>query len=737
LINLHQESLTNQTIFLMETGMNRIKRVMTWVMLLSIFFFLMSSSDLIHAQSGHSVTVPDVSGKTEADARAAIEGAGLVYGGATEVLQRKVKQSEIGRVIGATYPTSAVVVEGELKPGTVVTVQIAGPPGVEVPNVIGKTEEAARTAIEGAGLVYGGATVGTDIPARPSDARRVRSIVVEGGNPDGYVRPGTTVSVVLLRSYAVQVPNVVGKTEADAKAAIEGAHLVYGGATIGPKRAHKLSDVGKAYAAVVGGGEADGEFVEPGTTVSVLLWAPITVKMPKVVGMTEEEARAAIEGAGLVYGGATEVLQKDVKPSQVGRVITATYPSSAVVVDGELKPGTVVTVQIAGPPGVEVPNVIGKTEEEARKAIEGAGLVYGGATVGTDIPARPSDARRVRSIVVEGGNPDGYVKPGTTVSVVLLRSYVVQVPSVVGMTEADAKAAIEQAHLVYGGSTVGTRRAPTAAESNRVYAAVVGGGFADEEYVEPGTTVSVVLWKPYGDEDRCQEIDASLTAAKDINTFRALVTEAQAENCDFYQKAYNYLLQWEQREERCNQIDASLVAASQAKDLNTFRVLVEQARIDNCNCYQGANDYLQRWDRCANIKSDLIAASQAQNINQFRALVEQARIDNCDSYQSASNYLRNWEQQIQRSATQPVFQPPVQPQPQPPAQPQPQPPQQTHPAGSPCRRVCVQEEVIWLNVSDGRHSLCAGGVPRSPGPGLPPPKCERRVRCIKWETICR
>jgi hypothetical protein len=71
---------------------------------------------------------------------------------------------------------------------------------------------------------------------------------------------------------------------------------------------------------------------------------------------------------------------------------------------------------------------------------------------------------------------------------------------------------------------------------------------------------------------------------------------------------------------------------------------------------------------------------------------------------------------------------------------QPQPPQQTRPptptGPPPCQKVCVQEQVVWLNVTDGRHSLCAGGVARPPGPGLPPPKCERSVRCIKWETRC-
>ena len=54
-----------------------------------------------------------------------------------------------------------------------------------------------------------------------------------------------------------------------------------------------------------------------------------------------------------------------------------------------------------------------------------------------------------------------------------------------------------------------------------------------------------------------------------------------------------------------------------------------------------------------------------------------------------------------------------------------------------CRNVCVQQKVSWHNVSDGRHSLCAGGIPKAPGPGLQPPKCEKSVSCIKWQKICK
>lgn len=54
-----------------------------------------------------------------------------------------------------------------------------------------------------------------------------------------------------------------------------------------------------------------------------------------------------------------------------------------------------------------------------------------------------------------------------------------------------------------------------------------------------------------------------------------------------------------------------------------------------------------------------------------------------------------------------------------------------------CQQVCVKQVVKWHNVSDGRHGLCEGGVPRSSGPGIKPPKCERVVKCEKSETRCR
>jgi hypothetical protein len=175
----------------------------------------------------------------------------------------------------------------------------------------------------------------------------------------------------------------------------------------------------------------------------------------------------------------------------------------------------------------------------------------------------------------------------------------------------------------------------------------------------------------------CAEYESRFTGAlnsNDLNSAQGLLNEAV--NCPWYSKGAAALDQRRRNQERCTQIDSSLVAASQAKDVNRFRALVEQARVENCNFYQNAYSHLQNWERCLQIDSALVAASKAKDINRFRALVEQARVGNCDFYQTAYNHLRNWEQELQRSAMQPPLHPPIQPQPptSPPTKPQSQPP---------------------------------------------------------------
>ena len=100
-------------------------------------------------------------------------------------------------------------------------------------------------------------------------------------------------------------------------------------------------------------------------TVVVSLGEKI-VKVPKVAGMTLEEATSALEKEDLVV--VTE--EEPSKKVEAGYVISQDVPEGT-----EVGAGSTVTIKVST--GIEtslVPNLEGKTEEEAKKAIEEAGL---------------------------------------------------------------------------------------------------------------------------------------------------------------------------------------------------------------------------------------------------------------------------------------------------------------------------------------------------------------------------
>jgi beta-lactam-binding protein with PASTA domain/tRNA A-37 threonylcarbamoyl transferase component Bud32 len=92
------------------------------------------------------------------------------------------------------------------------------------------------------------------------------------------------------------------------------------------------------------------------------------------------------------------------------------------------------------PEQVPAPNVIGKTENQARKLIGDAELAVG------NIDRQNSDTVASGRIITQDPDPDRYVDPGTAVSFVIsLGEAEVQVPFVVGRPRAEAAATLEQA----------------------------------------------------------------------------------------------------------------------------------------------------------------------------------------------------------------------------------------------------------------------------------------------------
>jgi beta-lactam-binding protein with PASTA domain len=148
------------------------------------------------------VEVPDVVGESEDNARSALEGAGLRGG---EVTERESADEEPGTVLEQDPAAGERLDRGS----AVDLVVAAAPPEVAVPDVVGMTEDEARTALEDAGFAARVRDQTVTDPAQDG--------VVQDQAPDpGEQRPeGSTIRIAVGRlgeatptpSPTVGVPN--------------------------------------------------------------------------------------------------------------------------------------------------------------------------------------------------------------------------------------------------------------------------------------------------------------------------------------------------------------------------------------------------------------------------------------------------------------------------------------------------------------------------------------------------
>ena len=105
-----------------------------------------------------------------------------------------------------------------IQEATVTLVVSKGPAPIAVPNLIGLTEAAARTAVENRGLLFAVASERVEVSAASELAGLVAAQTPPSGNE---LFPGDEVIVSLGVLQQIVVPDVVGMEEADAIAALE------------------------------------------------------------------------------------------------------------------------------------------------------------------------------------------------------------------------------------------------------------------------------------------------------------------------------------------------------------------------------------------------------------------------------------------------------------------------------------------------------------------------------------
>ncbi len=165
-------------------------------------------------EAPEKVKVPDIEGKTQDDADAAIKKAGL-KSAAQKAYSDTVSK---GKIVLQSPAAGASV-----SPGSTVSYVVSlGKPtkAVTVPNVVGKKESDAVSALQSAGL-----SIET---YRQADPKVAKGVVITQMPPGGSktAAGGIVGLVISLGSEStVDVPDITGKSSADAQAAIEAAGL--------------------------------------------------------------------------------------------------------------------------------------------------------------------------------------------------------------------------------------------------------------------------------------------------------------------------------------------------------------------------------------------------------------------------------------------------------------------------------------------------------------------------------
>ena len=227
------------------------------------------------------------------------------------------------------------------------------------------------------------------------------------------------------------IPAVAGMNPAEAKTTMEEAGFVV--------KSGQANSSTVPAGLIAGTDPTEGSLVQRGSTITLLVSiGPKMLAVPTLVGIPEAEAKTLATTAGFTVGSSTNLFSSDVAKGTViravgkdGTDVGATYAEGA----------SITLVVSAGP----VPDVTGKTLDEATAILRGAGL-----TVGAHNEEFSDSVEKglVMSLVI----PESGLKPGDVVDVVVSKGPdLVDVPNMAGWTIADALAKLSE--LGFVGST--------------------------------------------------------------------------------------------------------------------------------------------------------------------------------------------------------------------------------------------------------------------------------------------
>ena len=237
----------------------------------------------------------------------------------------------------------------------------------------------------------------------------------------------------------VKVPSVVGMTEAEAIKELNKKGLGY---TIKAREESKKYEAGT----VMKQSPEDGTRVKKNTQIELTISSKLVgeeIVVPDVSGKDESEAQKALEKAGF-----EKITSEAVYSDKEQGTVIGTTPSAGSKATKE----TEIKMQVSkGTEKISIPDVTGKSENDAKSTLTSAGLTVGSVT--TDY----SDTREAGQVISQDPVGGTKVTKGTSVTLVVSLGkkpeQKISVPGIVGVDEGTAGQMLSSAGLSVGYTT--------------------------------------------------------------------------------------------------------------------------------------------------------------------------------------------------------------------------------------------------------------------------------------------
>ena len=335
------------------------------------------------ASAATNVTVPNVTGKTQTEAEDLLK-----TGGFQVAVKFEDSDPEQDKKVIRSSPSAGSTVSR----GSTIRLTVGRDDTVSVPNVIGTTQDTARSMLSSADLK----TRWTAMEVFTTE--RDKKVVGCNPAPGTRVKKRTEVLVTTGWKRARTLPNVIGKTQSEAEASLRAEKF-----RMWAQYEEITSSQGSNNTAIRTDPQAGFQTQRDDFPVKVTIGRIRKVAVPDVTQKYYSEAKQTLESAGFK----TTYVTESTDDRGMGDRVIRTDPRAGT----SREQGSTIKLTVGRVRRVRLPNVVGKTEAEAKQSLQSAGL-RGGYVVTQDTTDRAQDKKVIRTDRAAGAE----VELGSTVT---------------------------------------------------------------------------------------------------------------------------------------------------------------------------------------------------------------------------------------------------------------------------------------------------------------------------------